>query len=468
MQALTVAQPAAADGVAEYIRRETGDNVFLCYQCVKCTSGCPVVEHFDLTPTQVIRSLQFDDASALESEAIWQCASCYTCSARCPMEIDVAGVMRALCLESKRRGIRPALPDVDRFNTAFAWVVKRFGRIHEMTLVVLFNLLRRKPLGDWRTGVEMLKRRRLRLLPRFVRPRKKVERIGGSGEQIAYFPGCAGESHAEEYNHSARAAAEVLGLELVEPPNWTCCGSCHVEGADPELAHVLPLQTVSNVEQMGLDTLTSPCSECFVRLRSSEQRAARDPQLASKLGEQTGYTYQGGVEVTHLLSTILERAGMAKIEARVKKPLEGLKVACYYGCLMTRPTQVTQAEHPEYPMTMDALLRALGAEPVDWASKTECCGNSLTLTQPSVGEDMTRKILKDASESGADAIVAMCPLCHTNLDLRQRALGLSEERPVFYATQLMALAFGLGPEATLLDKHSVDPRPLLAEKGLLD
>jgi heterodisulfide reductase subunit B len=135
---------------------------------------------------------------------------------------------------------------------------------------------------------------------------------------------------------------------------------------------------------------------------------------------------------------------------------------------MTRPTQVTQAEHPEYPMTMDALLRALGAEPVDWASKTECCGNSLTLTQPSVGEEMTRKILKDASESGADAIVAMCPLCHTNLDLRQRALGLSEERPVFYATQLMALAFGLGPEATLLDKHSVDPRPLLAEKGLLD
>jgi heterodisulfide reductase subunit B len=160
--------------------------------------------------------------------------------------------------------------------------------------------------------------------------------------------------------------------------------------------------------------------------------------------------------------------GLAKIEARVKKPLEGLKVACYYGCLMTRPSKVTEAEHPEYPMAMDALLRTLGAEPVDWASKTECCGNSLTLTQPSVGEDMTRKILQDASDSGADAIVAMCPLCHTNLDVRQRGLGLPQERPVLYATQLMALAFGLGPKATLLDKHSVDPRPLLAEKGLLD
>jgi heterodisulfide reductase subunit B len=384
------------------------------------------------------------------------------------MNIDVAGVMRALCLESKRRGIRPALPDVDRFNTAFACVVKLFGRIHEMTLVALFNLLRRQPLGDWRTGVEMLKRRRLRLLPRFVRPAKRVERIDGAAQKIAYFPGCAGESHAEEYNHSARAAAGALGLELVEPPNWTCCGSCHVEGVDPELAHVLPLRTVSNVERMGLDTLTSPCSECFVRLKSSEQRASRDPQLADKVGTKTGYTYQGGVQVKHLLSTILERAGLAKIEARVEKPLEGLKVACYYGCLMTRPTQVTQAEHAEYPMAMDALLRALGAEPVDWACKTECCGNSLTLTEPSMGQDMTRKILEEASGAGAEAIVAMCPLCHTNLDLRQGALGLSQERPVFYATQLMALAFGLGPEATLLDKHSVDPRPLLASKGLLD
>jgi heterodisulfide reductase subunit B len=218
---------------------------------------------------------------------------------------------------------------------------------------------------------------------------------------------------------------------------------------------------------MGLDTLTSPCSECFVRLKSSEQRVARDPQLAAEIGAQTGYAYRGTVQVKHLLSAILERAGLAKIKDRVKQPLEDLRVACYYGCLMTRPPKVTEAEHPEYPMAMDALLRSLGAEPVAWSSKTECCGNSLTLTQPAVGEDMTRKILEDASDSGAEAIVAMCPLCHTNLDVRQPRLGLRHERPVLYATQLMALAFGLGPKATLLDKHSVDPRPLFEKKGLL-
>jgi heterodisulfide reductase subunit B len=467
MQALTV-QPTTTDGLAQYIQRETGDNVFLCYQCVKCTSGCPIVESFDMTPTQVIRSLQWDDASVLESKAIWQCASCYTCSTRCPMEIDVTGVMRALTLESKRRGIEPAIPDVDRFNTAFAKVVKLFGRVHEMSLIGLFNLMRRQPLGDWRTGVEMIKRGRLRFLPRFVRPPKRVEKVEGTPQQVAYFPGCSGDSHAEEYDHSTRATAAALGIELVEPPNWTCCGSCHVENADPELGQLLPLRTVANVELMGLDTLTSPCSECFVQLKSSEQRAARDPEFAEKLGAQIGHTYGGSVKVQHLLTVILERAGLDKVEARVTKPLTGLKVACYYGCLMTRPSKVVEAEHTEYPVDMDALLRSLGAETVEWESKTECCGNSLTLTQPLVGEGMMRKIVEDANESGADAIVAMCPMCHTNLDVRQGQLGLDRKIPVLYATQLMALAFGLGEKTAKLSKHSVDPRPLLKNKNLLD
>jgi heterodisulfide reductase subunit B len=314
----------------------------------------------------------------------------------------------------------------------------------------------------------MIKRGRLRFLPRIVRPPKKVERVEGSAQQVAYFPGCSGDSHAEEYDHSTRASAAALGIELVEPPNWNCCGSCHVEGADPELAHVLPLRTVANVERMGLDTLTTPCSECFVQLKGSEQRAARDPEFAEKLGAEIGHTYRGGVKVQHLLSVILERAGLAKVKARVTKPLTGLKVACYYGCLMTRPSKVTEAAHVEYPMDMDALLRALGAEPVDWESKTQCCGNSLTLTQPSVGEEMMRKIAQDASDSGAEAIVAMCPMCHTNLDVRQAQLGLDNKIPVLYATQLMVLAFGLGAQTAKLSKHSVDPRPLLEKKNLLD
>ena len=462
---------AAPASLAQLIQRATGDNVFRCYHCVKCTSGCPLADQFDLTPTQVIRSLQLDDARVFESRAIWLCASCYICTTRCPVDIDVASVMRALCIEGKRRGVRPAIPDIDRFNSVFALVVKWFGRIHELTLVALFNLARRRPLGDWRTGFEMLRRGRLRLIPRRVRPPKQVSRIDGpdgSGQQVAYFPGCSASSHAVEYDRTARASAGALGIELVEPPNWTCCGSCHVEASAPELADLLPMRTVTSVERMGVDTVTSPCSECFIRLRSSEQRAARDPQLAAEIELQTGYAYRGEVQVQHLLSVIMERAGIQKIRDRVKNPLQDLKVACYYGCLMTRPPKVTEAAHPEYPMAMDELLCALGAEPVAWSSKTECCGNSLCLTQPSIGEGMMRRILEDARDCRAEAIVAMCPLCHTNLDVRQAQLGLGYRRPILYATQLMTLAFGLGAKAALLNKHSVDPRPLLEKKNLLD
>lgn len=466
---------AAPASLAQLIQRATGDNVFRCYHCVKCTSGCPLADQFDLTPTQVIRSLQLDDARVFESRAIWLCAGCYICTTRCPVDIDVASVMRALCIEGKRRGVRPAIPDIDRFNSVFALIVKWFGRIHELTLVALFNLARRKPFGDWKTGIEMLKRGRLRLIPRRVRQPKQVapqasriNGIDGSGSQVAYFPGCSADSHAVEYDRTARASARALGIELVEPPNWTCCGSCHVEATAPELADLLPMRTLTSVERMGMDTVTSPCSECFIRLRTSAQRTERDPRLAAAIEMQTGYAYRGKVEVQHLLSVIMERAGTQKIRDRVKKPLKGLNVACYYGCLMTRPPKITEAAHPEYPMAMDELLRALGAEPVAWSSKTECCGNSLCLTQPSAGAGMTRKILEDAHDCGAEAVVAMCPLCHTNLDVRQAQLGLNFRSPVLYATQLMTLAFGLGAKAAELSKHSVDPRPLLEKKHLLD
>jgi heterodisulfide reductase subunit B len=183
---------------------------------------------------------------------------------------------------------------------------------------------------------------------------------------------------------------------------------------------------------------------------------------------ETGHTYGGGVKVQHLLDVILERAGLAKVAARVKRPLENLRVACYYGCLMTRPAKVVRDARPEYPERMDELLRALGAEPVAWSSKTECCGNSLSLTRPPLALQMSRKILDNASECGAEAVVTMCPFCHTNLDARQLQMDLEHPRPVLYATQLMTLAFGMGAKAALLENNFVDPRPLLLRRKLLD
>ncbi|MBC8249424.1 MAG: heterodisulfide reductase subunit B, partial [Anaerolineales bacterium] len=162
-----------------------------------------------------------------------------------------------------------------------------------------------------------------------------------------------------------------------------------------------------------------------------------------------------------------ERVGIEKVAAAVTRPLEGLKVVCYYGCVITRPPELTGAAEYEYPMSMDRLVQALGAESLDWSYKTECCGVSLAFTQLPIALDMSHKVLDNAREVGAQAIVVACPLCQANLDMRQRQIGeqygQDYDLPILYFTQLMGLAFGLEPSALGLDKHFVSAAPLLRE-----
>jgi heterodisulfide reductase subunit B len=452
-----------------------GENVFLCYQCVKCTSGCPLSDHFDLTPNQVMRALQLGDESVLESKTIWLCASCQTCTTRCPQGLDIAGIMDTLRIEAKRRGLPPAIPEVDKFSAIFLHDIRLLGRLYEvglmggMYLATIGKLLKdtgqlRKDMG---MGLGMMKRRKLKLIPGLTRPPRKVKPVGPAEELIAYYPGCSLHSTAAEYDHTVRAAAEALDLKLVEPPGWLCCGSTPAHSTDHTLATVLPMRTLTTVEQMGLDTVTAPCSACFARMKTAAHTVAYDEDMAREVEAQIGYAYRGTVTVQHLLDTLVDRAGLEKIESNVKKPLTGLKVACYYGCLVTRPPKITQAEHAEYPMKMDYLMRALGAETVEWSYKTDCCGGALTLTQTPLALEMTGKILQNAHDCGANVVVTVCPLCHMNLDARQSQIGLDFEVPILYATQLMTLAFGLGSKASALHKNMVAPRPLFQEKGLL-
>ena len=454
------------EALSKAVRKETGSNVFRCYQCIKCTSGCPLADQFDLTPNQVMRSLQLGDDKVLESRAIWLCASCQTCATRCPQEIDVTGVMDALRIEAKKRGVKPAIPEIDSFNSVFLKGIKMLGRNYELGFMGAYNMARGRPFQDMGMGLEMLKKGKLKILPHISRPPKKVSKAEYSSNAVGYYPGCSLESAAVEYDRSVRAVSEALGIELVEPPGWVCCGSSPAHAVDPTLAKVLPMHTVGTVERMGLDTVTSPCSACFARLKAAEQAVAGDGETAREVETHTGHAYQGTVEVAHLLDVFVDRAGLEKVESAVRTFLVGMKVACYYGCLITRPNRVTGAEHPEYPMKMDYLARALGAESVDWSYKTECCGNSLSVTRTPVALGLTRKILENARACGADAVVTMCPMCQINLDARQPEMGLDAPIPVFYMTQLMALAFGLGGKAASFDKNMVDPRPLLAEKSL--
>jgi heterodisulfide reductase subunit B len=452
--------------IAEHI----GENVYLCYQCVKCTSGCPLAEHMDLHPNQVLRAVQLGDESVLESKTIWICASCQTCTTRCPQGIDIAAIMDELRIEAKKRGIKPAIPEVDKFSRLFLRDIGIMGRLHEVGLMAGLNLVTGNLFKDMDLAVKMLRRRKLHFFALPTRPPRpgQVKPVEPAPNKIAYYPGCSLHSSAAEYGKTTEAIAEALGLELVAPQGWICCGSSPAHSTDHVLATKYPIVNLSIVEQMGLEEVTAPCSACYIRFKAATHEMAHNPDIARRVNDEIKYEYQGKVRVMHLVEALIEKVGLDKIESAVKKPLAGLKLACYYGCYLTRPADITGAKHPEYPMEMDYLMQCLGAEVVDWDYKTDCCGGSLGLTQTPIAHEMTAKVLRNARERGADAVVTVCPLCHVNIDGRQAQIKeLGFDIPIFYATQLATIALGLGAKAAMLNKNLVDPRPLLQQRGLI-
>jgi heterodisulfide reductase subunit B len=192
-----------------------------------------------------------------------------------------------------------------------------------------------------------------------------------------------------------------------------------------------------------------------------------DEDLKAEMDEAIGDEYRDTVRVSSLGEALFRRVGPQAVMDKVKKPLTGLKVVCYYGCLLTRPPEVTEAAHPENPAELDALMVSVGAEVHDWSYKTVCCGAAHSLTRPDIVLDLSSQLIAHARESGAEAIVVACPLCHTNLDARQFQMKLEKPMPVLYFTQLMALALGLPEKKAALNKNLVDPRPLLREKCIL-
>jgi heterodisulfide reductase subunit B len=217
--------------------------------------------------------------------------------------------------------------------------------------------------------------------------------------------------------------------------------------------------------------MTMPCAACFSRFRIAMHEVQHDPELRRQIADDIGFEYSGGIKVDSLLTTLTDRVGYEAAASPVVKPLEGLRVACYYGCLLTRPPDVTGAQHPEYPMNMDHLLEAMGAEAVDWSYKTECCSGSVGLSTLDIALDLSHKILKNAIEVGADLIATACPLCHANLDLRQKQIneefGGTFDIPIVYFTQLMGVAYGYDAKTLGLPKHFTDAIGLLETKGML-
>jgi heterodisulfide reductase subunit B len=422
----------------------------------------------DLLPHQVMRSVQFDDEEVLRAKTPWICAACVTCSTRCPQGIDVAGVMDVLRIEGRKRGIKPAIPEVELFTQVFLRDIGVLGRLYEAGLMAAMNVLTLRPMKDMDLGVKMILKRKLKLLPEFARPPRNVKPVQEDANAIAYYPGCSLESTATEFGHTFEAVCQALDLKLIEPPGWICCGSTPAHTTDPVLAAYYAIQNLSIVERMGLEQMVAPCLGCYQRFKAAAHEVERDPQIAEKVADRIGHEYEGRVETLHSVEALLERAGLDKIRAQVQKPLNGMKVASYYGCATTRPPRLTGAEHVEYPMSMDNIVRALGGEPIDWSYKTDCCGGSLGISQTDVALELSAKILQNAKACGADLMVTACPLCQVNVESRQMQMDLGFELPVLYLTQLMTLAFGMGDKQAVLSKQIVDPGPVLREHDLLE
>jgi len=273
----------------------------------------------------------------------------------------------------------------------------------------------------------------------------------GGGVKYAYYPGCSLHSTSFEYDRSFREVCAALNIELEEIPDWTCCGASSAHQVSRLLAISLPVSNMLKAKEAGHEEMLVPCAACFSRLKTAEHEMAKDPKTKAEVEEILGKKTGHAIKITHPLE-IIEKIAASKDIAIKKK--SGIKVACYYGCLLTKPPKVTGFDNCEYPMSMDNILRKFGFETLDWSYKTDCCGAAFGISDPAIVKKLIRKILDNAIELGAEAIAVACPLCHTNLDVRQPELGDEKYKiPILYFTQLMGLAMEIPTEKLAVSSH---------------
>lgn len=285
------------------------------------------------------------------------------------------------------------------------------------------------------------------------------------GMRYAYYPGCTSETTAVEFGLSTEAVCDALGIELIELEDWNCCGASSAHALSHELGLALPARNVALAQEHDLDMLI-PCPACYQHCRDADVSLREDEVWRSRIERILDFRYEGVGRPRHLLEVLANDLDKRELGERLVRPLDGLKVASYYGCVLVRPPQLTGWDDPEHPVTMDELVTVLGGEAIDWSYKVDCCGASLTLSRGDVVTELSTRIVAGAMEAGAECIVSACGMCEINLDTRQ-APSDGSKMPILYITELMALALGLPRVERWLGRHTVDPRPLLRERGLL-
>ena len=275
--------------------------------------------------------------------------------------------------------------------------------------------------------------------------------------RVGFYPGCSLNGTSRDYNESVKVLAKAMELDLVELKDWNCCGATAAHSMSKELSLALPTRVLALAEQQGLEEIVVPCASCYNRLSVTQYELKNDEQLRTTVLEAVGMPYTGNVKILNVLQMI-QKYMLDALPGKIVHPFAH-SVACYYGCLLVRPQKVLNFDRLEDPQSMDRVMALIGATPIDWAYKTECCGAGLSVSRTDLVGRLSGNILKDADDRGAEAVIVACPMCHSNLDMRRNAINHYLEKtvqiPVLYITQAIGLAIGLSPKELGIQRHFV-------------
>ncbi len=287
--------------------------------------------------------------------------------------------------------------------------------------------------------------------------------------KVSYYPGCTLKTKAKNLEEAAVASMAALGVDFQELQRWNCCGAVHSLADDDLIHHVAPVRDLIRAMEQGSDTLVTLCSMCYNTLARANLLMQNDQVKRKTINDfmTEEPDYHGEVKVAHFLTFLRDAVGWDALRAKIKAPLNGMKIASYYGCTLVRPRDV--AIEPVGGRVMEEFVEALGADPIDFAANTVCCGSYQVLAHPDAVTDVVGRIVDSAYAAGADALILSCPLCEYNLASKQDELiqnqRISRKLPVFYFTQLLALALGLGPESYRLDLNDASSFDFLKAKN---
>ena len=289
--------------------------------------------------------------------------------------------------------------------------------------------------------------------------------------QFGYYPGCALHGSSNDYEKSVQACLKLLGVKLQEVDDWICCGATAAHSLNHLLSLALPARNLGIAERDGLKDVLAPCPMCSMELLKARHAIQEDGALRKQISDIVELKVEGTTDVINLIQ-LFQKVGIESIKEAVKRPLEHISAACYYGCLLTRPPKTVQFDDCEQPHSMEDILDALGAKTVRWNYATECCGAGMTMANERAVLDLSNKILGNAIAHGANCIVVACPMCHVNLDMKQldigRAYGSEHNLMVYYVSDLVGLALGLSEKDLGIDKHFIvtEPKPVPQPAGV--